>query len=127
MGMDLRVTFSGPEPAWEAVHRLLAENDIAVQMRMIDGQLSFPDEAPPEEWRELRVGTPAGMITLRREASSITCVIWGNADPSLRQVWNALAWALAEVGNGCVQTADGPLDADAFRKQAELLDSFRGP
>jgi hypothetical protein len=125
--MDQRVTFSGPTPTWEAISRLLAEHGMALEMRMIDGELSFPDEAPPENWRELRIGTPAGMITLRNEASVITCVIWGNADPSLRQVWNALAWALAEVGNGLVQTAEGPLDADTFRKQAELPDSFRWP
>jgi hypothetical protein len=125
--MDQRVTFSGPGPNWEAVNRLLADHGMPVQMRMIDGELSFPDESPPESWRELRVGTAAGMVTLRREASAITCVIWGNADAALRQLWNALAWALAEVGGGRVQTTAGPVDAAAYRTQAELPESFRGP
>src|SRR3712207_8342677 len=35
---------------------------------------SFPDEVPPEGWRELRVGTPQGMVTLRREGGAVVCV-----------------------------------------------------
>jgi hypothetical protein len=60
------------------------------------------------------------MVTLRREADRVVCVTWGNADGGLRQAWNALAWALAEAGGGQVQTAEGPLDAAAFRRHAEL-------
>src|SRR5258708_4923977 len=68
MGMDQTVTFPGEPPEWPAVRDLLAARGFAVQTRMIDGELAFPDEAPRAGWRELRVGTPAGMVTPRREA-----------------------------------------------------------
>lgn len=126
MGMDQTVTFAGkPLPSWPAVRDLLARHGIAVQNRMIDGELAFPDEEPPETWRELRVGTPQGMVTIRREADGVRLVTWGNADPAMRQAWNALAWAYAEAGGGQVQTADTTLDAAAFRAQAELPDGLK--
>ncbi len=108
MGMELRVMF-GPEapPLWPAVAELLAARGFPVQMRMIDGELAFPDEPPPEGWRELRLGTPAGMITLRREAGGVALTTWGNADKGLRQAWQALAQACAEVTGGRVVTPQG--------------------
>jgi hypothetical protein len=125
MGMGQRVTFpDGSAPAWEAVRSLLAGGGYPAVMRMIDGQLSFPDEAPPAEWRELRVGTPGGMVTLRREGDAVVCVTWGNAEGPLRQAWNALAWALAEAGGGRVDTPSGPLDAAAFCRGAEMPDAL---
>jgi hypothetical protein len=60
------------------------------------------------------------MVTLRRQGAEVVCVTWGNADAAMRQAWNALAWALAEAGAGLVATAQGPLDAAAFARQAEL-------
>jgi hypothetical protein len=126
MGMDQRVTFGEPAaPAWGAVRDLLAARGFPVQVRMIDGELSFPDEAPPETWRELRVGTPQGMVTLRREQGGVVLVTWGNADLGLRQAWNALAWAYAEAAGGRVHTAEGPLDAAAFAGRAELPEALR--
>src|SRR5205085_2281676 len=54
MGMELRVTF-GPDapPLWPAVAELLTTRGLTVQMRMIDGELAFPDATPPANWREL--------------------------------------------------------------------------
>jgi hypothetical protein len=111
MGMELRVTF-GPEARllWPAVAELLAGRGFAVQMRMIDGELAFPDEAPPAGWRELRLGTPGGMVTLRREADGIALITWGNADAALRQAWHTLAQACAEVTGGRVGTPQGSGD-----------------
>src|SRR4051794_39109172 len=102
MGMEQTVAFPTAPPPWTAVAELLAGRGYAVQMRMIDGELSFPDEQPPEPWRELRVGTPQGMVTVRRAADRVVCVTWGNADAALRQAWNALAWAFAAAGQGMV-------------------------
>lgn len=121
MGMDQAVTFAGkPVPPWPEVRDLLQQRGFSLQMRMIDGQLAFPDEEPGESWNELRLGTPEGMVTVRRTGDQIVFVIWGNADATLRQAWNALAWAYAEVGGGQILTASGPLDASAFRQSAEL-------
>jgi hypothetical protein len=125
MGMDQTVTFAGEPPAWAAVRDLLAARGFAVQTRMIDGELAFPDEAPPAGWRELRVGTPQGMVTLRREPGRVVCVTWGNADAALRQAWNALAWAWAAAGGGRVLTAEGTLNADEYEGRAELPPGMR--
>ena len=126
MGMDQTVAFAGGTvPAWPAVAELLSRSGFPVQMRMIDGQLAFPDEVPPEPWGELRVGTPQGMVTLRRGPDHVVCVTWGNADRGLRETWNALAWALAEAGGGRVRTPQGELDAPAFRQRAEMPAALR--
>lgn len=99
MGMTLTVTFPTTPPEWAEVAKLLAERGYPFQMRMIDGQLAFPDEMPTEPWQELRVATPArDMITLRCAGPSIALVVWGNASAELRQGWHALAWAYAQLG-----------------------------
>jgi hypothetical protein len=127
MGMDQTVTFAAGPPPWPAVRDRLARHGFPAQLRMIDGELALPDEDPPESWRELRLGTPQGMVTVRRAADRVVCVTWGNADLALREAWNALAWAFAAAGGGQVQAPQGPQDAAAFRAHAELPASLRGP
>jgi len=104
MGMDRAVIFPGQPPSWPDLHRFLTAQGIAVQIRMIDGQLAFPDEEPPEAWRALRLSGPAGMVTLRRETDRLSLVTFGNADAALLRFWNTLAWACASAGGGQVQT-----------------------
>ena len=126
MGMDQKVFFPSEKTStWPQVADLLAERKFPVQMRMIDGELAFPDETPPETWRELRVGTAHGMITLRREADGIALVVWGNADANMRQEWNALTWALAHLTGGTIRTATGNLSLADFVRTADLPDGFR--
>jgi len=121
MGMDQTVTFSGkPIPSWSAVRDLLGAKGFALQMRMIDGQLAFLGEEPPDLWSELRVGTPHGMVTVRHGEGQVTLVTWGNADLAMRQAWNALTWAFAEAGGGQVLTPGGALSPTVFRQQAEM-------
>ena len=107
MGMDQKVLFAPDRlPAWPQIREAFIAAGQPVQMRMIDGQLAFPDEEPPADWRELRVGTTAGMISLRREADGLALVVWGNADPPLRASWNALATALVTLTGGRVQAGE---------------------
>ena len=121
MGMDRTVSFAGrPTPAWAAVADLLARHGFPVQVRMIDGQLAFPDEQPPPSWQELRVGLPQGMVTLRRQGDDWVLVTWGNADAGLLRARNALAWALAEATGGGIHTPSGPLSAADFLRTADL-------
>lgn len=125
MGVELKVEFAeGAGPLWPAAGELLARRGFPVQMRMIDGQLAFPDEAPPEGWRELRLGTAAGMVTLRREPGGVALVIWGNADAPLMQARNALAWACAEATGGRVLTESGRVSAGDFAS-ADLQTGLR--
>jgi hypothetical protein len=127
MGMEQTVTFpGGAVPAWAAVRDLLAGRGYPVQVRMIDGELAFPDEEPPEPWREVRVGTPGGMVTLRREPGRVVCVTWGNAEGGLLQAWNALTWAVAEAGGGRVESPAGSLTAAEYRRSAGLPPGLAG-
>jgi hypothetical protein len=108
MGLEQRVTFAVETlPSWNEISALLPRRGLPVQVRMIDNELAFPDEVPPDTWRELRLGTPQGMVTLRQENHGVVLVTWGNAEPGLLQAWNALAWAVAEATGGCIQSPCG--------------------
>jgi hypothetical protein len=87
---------------------------------MIDGQLAFPDETPPQMWSELRVGTPGGMITLRRQGDVVDVVTWGNADDGMQKAWNALTWALAAAGEGEVVGPEGTISASDYAARMPL-------
>ena len=118
MGMDLRVDFAGKEtPAWPAVAAAMQARGWAVAMRMIDNELAFPDETPPESWRELRVGADGAMVTIRRAASGVALVAWGNADAAQRRLWNRLAWAFASAGGGAVVTDAGARTTEEFGRE----------
>jgi hypothetical protein len=119
MGLEQTVTFTeGSLPPWNEVSDMLARHGFPVQVRMIDDQLAFPDERPPATWRELRLGTPHGMVTLRRDNGQVVLVTWGNA--GLLRARNALAWAVAEATGGAIHTPSGPLSAADFLRSADL-------
>jgi hypothetical protein len=125
MGLEQTVTFA-EVPAWRDVQELLAKRGFPIQIRMIDGQLAFPDEMPTELWNELRVSSDAGMVTVRREQNRVTLITWGNIDAPLVQTQNALAWAFADTGNGHIQTDQGELAAVDFLRSADLPGELRG-
>jgi len=81
---------------------------------------AFPDEEPSAEWRELRVGTGAGMVTVRRAPGVLTCVVWGNADPALNAAFAKVIWACAAAGGGTIDTPAGGVAAEAFAREAGL-------
>jgi hypothetical protein len=121
MGMEHVIDFSPAGcPRWSSVVDLLAERGFPVDMRMIDGTLTFPEEPPPESWRELRIGTPGGMITVRRTDNGVAIVTWENADDSMRGAWHALTWAFAQIGNGRIMDSEGSLSAAEFRRREPM-------
>lgn len=105
MGLEQSVRFPAAPPAWTAVSGALAARGLAFQVCMIDGELAFPDEHPPETWSELRLRTPQGMITVRRDANRIAFVTWGNVDAELLEQRNTLMRAFAETGGGTIEPA----------------------
>ena len=128
MGMNQIVRFSsGRTPAWPVVRDLLTSRGFGVQVRMIDGELAFPDEEPAENWRELRLATQEGMaVTVKRAAEVVELVVWGNADQTLIRAWNALTWAFADAGQGMVDTEQGAQTADEYKKIVDLPGVIRG-
>src|SRR5262245_14189313 len=105
MGVELAVAFAGAVPAWRAVAEACGRRGLSVQLRMIDGRLSFPDENPPDDWRELRLGVPGGMVTMRRQPGGVVLVVWGNADETLLRSRQTLAEVIAEAGGGQVEAS----------------------
>jgi hypothetical protein len=61
----------------------LAAGGIACQVLMVDGNLVMPTAPVPPSWREVRLRSPAGMVTLRRQGDQIAAVVFGNAAPAL--------------------------------------------
>lgn len=121
MGLQQSVDFeSATVPEWKQVGDLLVHHGFAVQIKMIDGQLAFPDETPGPEWSELRLGTPGGMVTVRRVQRAVDFVVWGNADALLFASRNMLMWAFAAAGNGSILCDLGRLSAAEFLKSATL-------
>jgi hypothetical protein len=121
MGVEQTVTLPAEAALpWTTVGSRLAGQGFPVQLRMIDGLPALPDEAPTADWRELRVGTAAGMVTLRRTPTGVGVVVWGNADPALLAAANSLLWAVAEVAGGRVETPAGPVTAAEFARAVPL-------
>ncbi len=121
MGMQRTVRFaSGSVPGWDAIRDHLARLGTPTVLQMIDGLPAFPDEIPEPGWKELRVGTPGGMVTVRGDTGSLACVVWGNASETLRASWDAVCWACAAAGGGEVETAAGYIPAAAFARQVGI-------
>jgi hypothetical protein len=115
MGVERLVKLPSGSPAeWPAIRSFLVRAGESPSLRMIDGELSFPDEEPAAGWSELRVALAGGMVTLRRTTDGLACITWGNADAALLRSWNVLAWAVASSADG---TIDGDTPAEFARRQ----------
>lgn len=92
MGVERTVNLpAGAAVAWSGI---VARSGLDLKLLMIDGLPAFPDEEPSADWSELRVGTPAGMVTLRRTPEGVSVIVWGNAGPDLLAARDAIADAL---------------------------------
>lgn len=101
MGIERRVEFAAALTLdWPRLVADLAARGLSPTLRMIDDLPAFPDEVPPPEWRELRLGFAAGMVTVRRAGNDLACIVWGTADAALTAAQNAVAEALAGQGGG---------------------------
>jgi len=63
---------------------------------MIDGALVAPGRALPETWREARLRTPGGTVTVARRPGGVAVVVFGNADEALRAQQERVVAALQE-------------------------------
>jgi len=93
MGAERIIVLQGPI-AWESLRDRLSASGFPPVVRMIDGLPAFPDESPDAAWKELRLGFTSGMVTLRRDGTSIRCITWGTDDPALMQARDACVDAL---------------------------------
>jgi hypothetical protein len=72
----------------------LAEAGLPSTLAMVDNVLHGPGAATPAAWHDLRLRTPAGMVTLRRIPSGVAVVVFGNAEAPLRAAQRTIAEAL---------------------------------
>jgi hypothetical protein len=66
---------------------------------MVDNVLQGPGARPPAHWRDVRLRTPAGVVTLRRTASGVSVVVFGNADEKLQAAQRRVAEAVRKAPN----------------------------
>jgi hypothetical protein len=126
MGMEHVVQFPhGTVPLLSQVMDVLSDHNFPVQVRMVDGTLTLPGEVPPDGWKDVRLGTPAGMVTLMRRERELTVVTWGNADQAMQGAWNAVAWAAARAGQGQIVYAGGLQSAGEFRTSVLMPEGLR--
>jgi hypothetical protein len=119
MGLERTIRFRGDAvPTWEAIRGQLHGLGVSPVVRLIDGLPAFPDEVPPSDWKELRIALSAGMVTIRRDRGSLTCVIWGNADASLGKDWQSVVVACAAAGGGLIDGPEGPETAEQFTRSS---------
>jgi hypothetical protein len=83
MGMELVVATSST-PSLSALLSRLDAAGLASTVIMVDNALVHPRAAPPVEWHDVRLRTPAGTLTLRRRPDGVAVVVFGNADPALQ-------------------------------------------
>jgi hypothetical protein len=100
VGVERIVPLTGGEPTWAAVAGELARTGAPPVVRMIDGLPAFPDEVPADDWREVRVSFPVGMVTVRRQPGAWACVVWGTDDPALLAARDRVADAITAAGRG---------------------------
>jgi hypothetical protein len=95
MGLETNVTI-GTDLATALT--ALGRGGVACQVLMVDGQLVPPAAPPPASWTEVRLRTPAGMVTVRRRGDQATVLVFGNAAPEVLAVRDRVAEALAGGG-----------------------------
>lgn len=75
----------------------LAAAGLPSTLAMVDNVLQGPGATLPAAWRDLRLRTPAGMVTLRRVPGGVAVVVFGNADDTLRTAQRTIAETLLQL------------------------------
>ena len=75
----------------------LAAKGLPSTIVMVDNALHPPTAEPPVGWRDVRLKTPAGMVSLKRRDDGIALVVFGNADAALESAQQQIAEALRAI------------------------------
>jgi len=93
MGLEIVVARAGAVPLAPVLERLAAAGVVA-SVIMIDNALVPPNAPVPDGWRDVRLKTPAGTLSLKRRPDCVAVVTFGNADAALQKTQAAVADAL---------------------------------
>ncbi len=83
MGLEERIPCTEPPPLERVLSQLAADGYASV-IAMVDGALVMPKAPPPERWRDVRLRTPDGTVSLVRQDAGVSVVVFGNADDRMR-------------------------------------------
>lgn len=103
MGLEILITAgtspTTPEAAFRVASllRALSAEGFPTTIMMVDGALVLPTAPPPHTWRDLRLRTPAGTITLARRPTGYAVVVFGNAAPALVDAQSRIAAVLRQI------------------------------
>jgi hypothetical protein len=93
VGLEVFVPRRPPVSLDRLLERLAAAGHPST-VAMVDGVLLGPGARPPPTWRDARLRTPAGVVTLRRAPEGVAIVVFANAEAGLRAAQQAVAEAL---------------------------------
>ena len=95
--MGLEITVTRPAPfGLELVLARLAAEGLPCRIVMVDNLLCDPDAPSPRLWRDVRLKTPHGMVTLVVRPGGTGVVVFGNASAPLQEDQRRIAAALAD-------------------------------
>jgi hypothetical protein len=96
MGLEVQVTRRTPCQLAGLIHKI-QHAGLSATVVMVDNELVMPGSTLPADWREVRIRTHAGTVTLtKRSDLSISIVVFSNADTALRNAQQTIAKALEE-------------------------------
>jgi hypothetical protein len=98
MGLDVHVPLARPPSLADLLARLDAAG-VPVTPLMVDGALVAPPAAKAmSAFRDARLKTDAGTVTIRVVDGGLSIVVFGNADAALLAARDAIARALLSTG-----------------------------
>jgi len=97
MGMEVYVEGAARSLSFPSLLERLARAGLPSTILMVDHSLVAPGAAPPASWVDVRLRTPAGMVTLVRRGDGVSINVFGNASPALLEAQQKLAELLRET------------------------------
>ncbi len=83
MGLEIVIPRQAP-CSLDRVIETVSAAGLPCVVAMIDNVLQGPVAPLPASWRDVRLRTPAGMVTLRQTPTGVAVIVFGNADAALR-------------------------------------------
>jgi hypothetical protein len=96
VGLEIVVPRVSPVSLPTLLERLAASG-LPSTLAMVDNVLQGPGATPPAVWRDVRLRTPAGVVTLRRVPSGVAVIVFGNAEDPLRSAQRTIAETLVAL------------------------------
>jgi hypothetical protein len=95
MGTEVYVGGAAEALSFPSLLERLAGAGLPSTIVMVDHSLVKPGASPPPTWRDVRLRTPAGMVTIVRRGDDVSVAVFGNASPALLEAQRRIGELLA--------------------------------